>query len=141
MEIHSTDIQSQQKEKLTNRTPSAFSDEGKLRAIVSQSYSYREVIRKFDLGRNKNSTDRLKMYIKLYNIDTSHFSVKNRILNQGTNKIYSNEEIFIENSPHTTLVRGRILRDKLLPYVCECGNDGIWHGQELTLQLDHINGI
>lgn len=49
----------------------------------------------------------------------------------------------MENSIYTnmTVLKQRLLNEKLLIYQCErCGNTGIWNGQPLTLQLDHING-
>ena len=34
-----------------------------------------------------------------------------------------------------------ILRENLIEYKCSCcGNQGIWNGKELSLQLHHING-
>lgn len=52
------------------------------------------------------------------------------------------DRLFVENSPHTrTVVRKRILQDRLLPYVCAvCGNSALWLGRTLSLVLDHING-
>lgn len=38
-------------------------------------------------------------------------------------------------------IRKYILRHNLIEYRCLfCGNDGTWQGQELVLELDHING-
>lgn len=38
-------------------------------------------------------------------------------------------------------IKKTIIRDKLIPYVCEqCGNTGEHLGKPLTLHLDHING-
>ena len=56
---------------------------------------------------------------------------------------YTNEQVFVEGSVYARhLVKKRILKFRLLPYVCvECGNDGNWNGKILTLQLDHINGV
>lgn len=53
------------------------------------------------------------------------------------------EESFIENSPTArSCIRRYIIKHNLIPYICEqCGNDGNWQGQILTLQLDHKNGI
>jgi 5-methylcytosine-specific restriction endonuclease McrA len=40
--------------------------------------------------------------------------------------------------PH---IRRYIIKHNLLPYVCvKCKNEGTWQGEELVLELDHING-
>ena len=54
------------------------------------------------------------------------------------------EDILVENSTYTnrTALKERLIKEKILEYKCAiCGNEGIWNGNPLTLQLDHINGI
>lgn len=53
------------------------------------------------------------------------------------------EEVFIENATIARQhVKRRIIEHNIIDYVCsECGQDSIWNGKELKLQLDHINGI
>jgi len=51
------------------------------------------------------------------------------------------DEIFCEYSTYPMKrLRIMILKEKLLPYQCSCGNTGNWQGKELTLDIDHING-
>lgn len=52
------------------------------------------------------------------------------------------EEYFAKNTTHGGRnMRLRILKYNLLEYRCAlCGNCGEWNGQELILQVDHING-
>ncbi|QGF20312.1 HNH endonuclease [Gordonia phage Sixama] len=39
-------------------------------------------------------------------------------------------------------LKGRILKHKLIPYVCAiCGIGPIWNGKPMPLILDHINGV
>lgn len=57
--------------------------------------------------------------------------------------VHQNDETyFAENTAHTGAdTRTRIRREGLLPYRCSiCGNSGRWNEQELTLEIDHING-
>lgn len=56
---------------------------------------------------------------------------------------YSFEEVFIENSPQDrSLIRKRVINDKLLEYKCACcGMEPVWQGKPLPLVLDHINGV
>jgi len=42
----------------------------------------------------------------------------------------------------TGTIKKIIIRERLIPYVCEICNTGpIWNGRELVLRLDHKNGI
>ena len=42
----------------------------------------------------------------------------------------------------THLVKKVVLREGLIPYMCErCHNEGTWGGEPLVLRLDHKNGI
>lgn len=56
---------------------------------------------------------------------------------------YKLDEILIEHSPINRTVLRRYLQNfNAIPYVCAiCGNDGHWNEKQLSLQIDHINGI
>ena len=110
-----------------------------LKTIVENSYSYREVLIKLGYscttGSNNNT---LKERIKRYNISIEHFS----------NYFYSPrqniplEEVFCENSScNQKYLRRKVMENNLFSYKCaKCGNEGMWMGEKLTLNLDHING-
>lgn len=52
-----------------------------------------------------------------------------------------NEDIFIENSSHSTgIVKERILKLKLLEYICDVCSLTEWNGKSIVLDLDHIDG-
>jgi 5-methylcytosine-specific restriction endonuclease McrA len=54
-----------------------------------------------------------------------------------------NNDMFILNSAynHSTIKRN-IIKYNLIPYQCAtCKNQGKHNGLDLTLQLDHINGV
>lgn len=53
------------------------------------------------------------------------------------------ENVFVENSTATqTVLRRMYIKGEYTPYVCSiCGLEPFWNGRELTLTLDHINGI
>jgi len=54
---------------------------------------------------------------------------------------WTKEELFCENSTYPMKrLRQIILKEKLLPHQCECGNTGNWQGKEMILEIDHING-
>ena len=105
--------------------------------IVLQSSSYKDCL--LNLGYHSNSGDstkRLQQKIQQLNIDVSHFTSKISIAR-------SEENIFIENSTvDQTTLRKWYLKGKYTPYVCDiCGQKPFWNSKELTLILDHKNGI
>lgn len=52
------------------------------------------------------------------------------------------EELFCENSKHPRIVlRRTVIADKLIPYKCAICGLTEWQGKNLSLELDHINGI
>ena len=122
-----------------------------LEELCAESSSYRELLEK--AGRSPHgggNYNHLKLKIKEFNIDTSHFKgqgwskgltkeTDDRIVSQEK---YNIDEIFIEDSSISRkIIRQYILRHKLIPYKCErCSNDGFWMDQVMALELDHING-
>lgn len=56
-----------------------------------------------------------------------------------SNKI-PNDKLFVKGRGFAPCIKERIIQEKLLTYQCECGNLGEWRGEQLTLQLDHIDG-
>lgn len=76
----------------------------------------------------------------MHNIDTSHFT------GQGWSKDsvrYNTDEVFARDSTvPRSRVRELVLKRDLIPYKCAfCGNTGEWMGQQMALELDHINGV
>lgn len=58
-------------------------------------------------------------------------------------RIKSDDELYIENSPTVrSVIRKRVIRDKLIPYICSiCSSLPTWRGKDMSLVLDHKNGI
>jgi 5-methylcytosine-specific restriction endonuclease McrA len=74
---------------------------------------------------------RLRRDIQKFDIDISHWS------NQPT----QNKDIFKRNSKvHRSVLRRRILNERLIPYRCAECRRVKWRGKILCLQVDHING-
>lgn len=113
-----------------------YSD-NEFRRIVLQSSSYKECL--LNLGYHSNSgdsTNRLKQKIQQLDIDTSHFTTKQPI-------VRSEENVFIEHSTASQkTLRKWYKKGEYSPYICDiCGQEPFWQGKELTLILDHKNGI
>ena len=108
-----------------------------LEQIISNSNNFSEVCKK--LGYKSDSTktrEVIKKRIDDFNISISHF--------KQTDKVDRNENnIFIENSSACqATLRKWYKKGNYTEYKCSvCGQEPIWQGKELTLILDHINGI
>ena len=106
-----------------------------LETMVKKSYSMAELIKKIGYAtRGGNNHITVKKRLKEYGISTEHFrSNLNRTKREP-------ENVFIENSTASQ----KVLREwyKKGEYKCSvCGLLPIWMGKDLTLILDHINGI
>lgn len=66
-----------------------------LQLIVKSCLNYSNVMRALGY-KHTNHQDTLRKYIKLYNIDVSHFTKK--FAGKDFPEIYSNDEIFRKNS-------------------------------------------
>lgn len=111
-----------------------------LEQIVKSSNSYRQVIKKLGYttvtGGNQET---VKKRINQYNIDISHFYT-----DPAKGGIERNEEnIFIENSTASqATLRKWYKKGQYSPYICSiCNLEPFWQGKDLTLILDHINGL
>lgn len=105
--------------------------------IVQVSTSYKDCLQ--NLGYHSNSGDstrRLREKIEQLNIDVSHFTSKRPVAR-------SEENIFVENSTaDQSTLRKWYRKGEYTEYRCAiCGQEPFWQGKELTLILDHINGI
>lgn len=109
-----------------------------LEELCKESTSYRQVLEKAGRSQGGSTSNTLKKKIQEFNIDISHFNIKN----QNDREKYSLEEVFCKNSPVTQkMLRGYITRHNILEYKCEkCGCDGHWQNGIISLEIDHING-
>ena len=108
--------------------------------IVKNSISYKDFARKIGYS-NTPSGDTIKMIKnRLSEYDTSHFEA---VSGNNFRIKRTAENTFIKNSTASqATLRKMYLENSYTPYVCSiCGQEPIWQGKELTLILDHINGI
>ena len=118
-----------------------------LELIILNSSSYSEILRKLNIFSQGSNINTLKRRILSENIDTSHINKgmsSNKGRKFGPHK-YSipNDILFTEDSSKSrSIVRSRLLRDSLIPYMCsDCGLEPKWNNNPLSMVLDHINGI
>jgi hypothetical protein len=119
------------------------SDE-KLAEAVAASTKMAEVLAFLGLKYAGGTHALYRKRIKRLGLDTSHFPGSKSSQWTGNNK-KSPDEILI-NRPDgvyraSTAQLRRALKEIGIPYKCfSCGQDPVWNGKPLTLQVEHING-
>jgi hypothetical protein len=117
--------------------------------LAATSVSVSEIVRKLGLRPHGGTHNYIKLVLKKFGIDTSHF------LGFSWAKGKSFGPSFRRQSARVILVLRpegsrrqpayklkRALLEIGRPYKCEkCNIDGIWNGEPLNLQIDHRNGI
>jgi len=113
-----------------------------LEEAVKTSFTYAELQKKLGYNVKGGAVYRkLKSVITEYNLDVSHFKGKGHGTSNNTK--VKLEDALVENSTYGNLrsLKRRLIKEDVMEYVCvECGISD-WNGKELTLQLDHINGV
>ena len=115
-----------------------------LKEAVKDNKSIAGVLRQLGLrpiGGNYKTINRL---VVKYNIDISHFTGQgwNVGLNFKPNKIIPDSEIFVQNSDYkcSWRLRERYKKTTSINY-CENCKSKEWMGQQIPLEIHHINGV
>lgn len=114
---------------------------------AKKSKSISEMCRLLDRNPNGAGYYMMKKKIEEYNIDTSHFTGQgwNQGLkfNPNAGKERDLSEILVENSDYvsTASLKNRLFKSGLKLKKCEkCGLEK-WNGDNIPLEIHHINGI
>jgi len=113
-----------------------------LTEVIKRSRNKSDTLKNLGLKPFTGNYDTLNRYIKLFNVNISHFT-RNSLNNYKPFKRISLSEILVGNSTYTSSVhlKERLYKEGLKKRVCEkCGQDEWWHGKKMSLILDHING-
>ena len=116
-----------------------------LTQIVKESKSLAEVMRRLDKKWSGGQQQNLKRWIERYKLDTSHFTGqahgKGKV---AQNKKHWSERLVLDESfcfREKTRVLRRAMIESGIDYVCSCcGQEPLWLGKPLTLQVNHKNG-
>lgn len=136
------------KEKKSRTKSSKFFKLGKeqLQKLFDAHSTYTDIINAVGYTSLSDNNKTLKEVALYFSIDLTTFNMNhakhmkssNRKGNLIDNLSYSE---LIESTKTRSTIKRYIISKNLIPYVCsECGNDGIYNGKPLTLQLDHIDG-
>jgi|SRR5579859_1458746 len=110
---------------------------------VKISKSYAEVTRRLEVNFPTVYYSKVSKRIKKLKLDISHFYKQKDILANARSKVklLSNEEFFCVNDIDRSNIKHRIIKYNLIPYQCSECSINSWLNKELSLHLDHINGI
>lgn len=117
--------------------------------LLNNSNSFVDILIKVGLDPYNGNHKTLNHRIKEEDFDISILE-QNRKKNQEIHmkslhkkKTYNLEDVLVENSSYGSYkLKQKLLSKNILENKCRiCGNSGEWCGKELSLQLDHINGI
>ncbi|MDH6577115.1 HNH endonuclease signature motif containing protein [Kitasatospora sp. MAP5-34] len=120
-------------------------DETTLRAAVTESSSFAQVMRRFGLPPNSGNHRKVRSRIHKLGLDTSHFTRRSTDLPPRVPVQRPTIDILRVLPPGSTRLTHPRLRRALeaigTAYQCRsCGNPGEWMGGPITLQIDHVNG-
>ena len=109
-----------------------------LKKYVKESNSIKELQIKLGYSPNSGVSSVIRNYCKEKNISLEHFTSIPKEKIKRTEK-----NTFIKNSTASQKVlRELYKKNNYTEYKCSiCGQEPFWNGKELTLTLDHINGI
>ena len=111
--------------------------------LVKKSTCYSDILRAFGLATSGESSRKvLKIRIAELGCSTDHF-VRYKPPSKDIITRYKLVDILVENSVYQnrTRLKQRLINECVLEYVCAVCKISEWQGKELSLQLDHINGI
>lgn len=115
--------------------------EDRFREIIASVKSGAEFFREVGMRYSGSAKQILDRRIRELGIDISHFTPNVDAARFKNIKPY--EQILVENSSYsnTSNLKKRLIKDGLLENKCsECGLEN-WRGKEISLHLDHINGV
>ena len=109
--------------------------------FVEESHTYADVCRKIGWKPQGGNYRYVKKYIKELELDTSHFTMKGRI-NSGVKYNEKNVEDYLTTNSYVKAdrLKWKLFSTGLKEYKCEkCGRTH-WEGEQISLQLHHVNG-
>lgn len=117
-----------------------------IESAIKNSKSSAEACRILNLSDNGGMTSRFRRLALKHNLDLSHWT--GQLWSKGKTCLddlrirgIDESDIFSTESKVSPGWVRRVLKSKnLIEYKCKCGNSGIWNGEPMDLQLDHING-
>lgn len=116
--------------------------EQEAREAIAASYSWAESLRRLGLCTTGGGWRVLKKHVAAWGISTGHFDPRKAMKGNLVSR-RPLTEIMVEGSTYSrSHLKRRLFAEGLKEPRCEiCGQDEIWHGQPMSMILDHINGV
>lgn len=126
-----------------DRRPRTYTDQ-QLRDAVASSRSIRQTLLKLGIKAEGGNYRTIRREIDRLKIDLRHFEGQG--WRRGVTKPISPrrplETVLVQNSPAcTSALRRRLINEGVLEARCQMCGLTDWHGQPISLELDHINGV
>ncbi|MFJ7625919.1 HNH endonuclease [Streptomyces sp. NPDC097595] len=114
--------------------------EEKLRELVARSTSVAEVVRRLGISPVGGNHTHISRRIAALGIDTSHFA----LAPPRRSKSARGNPLVLGDRQNGRIpgerLRRELVRTGVVDACAECGNAGVWQGQPLRLEVDHVNG-
>ncbi|HTX30924.1 MAG TPA: hypothetical protein VMD09_06040 [Solirubrobacteraceae bacterium] len=122
--------------------PPPFS-EAAARAAIAASTCWADALRKLGYEAKGANYRTLQRWAKRWEISTDHFDPHVGRRRAGVSRRFPLEQVLVENSTYTRgTLKTRLLSTGLKRAICElCGQGEKWKGKQMSMVLDHINGI
>jgi hypothetical protein len=117
--------------------------ETEARAAIAASLSWAEALRHLQCCPTGGNPGTLKKYAKQWGISTDHFDPYSGVMERLRKPRKPLKEILTKGSNYgRTNLKARLYESGLKTPECElCGQGETWKGRQLSLILDHINGV
>jgi hypothetical protein len=116
--------------------------EEQARAAIAASLTFTEALRRLGMCWSGGNYRTLRNWAANWSIPTDHFdpdAARRRALRREAVPL---AEVLVENSTYSRgSLKDRLYETGLKARVCElCGQGELWHGNAMSLILDHVNG-
>lgn len=115
----------------------------KFKEVIETSKSVSEAMNRFGLSNKGGNSLTLKKRAQQEGIDIKLLIERGKVLNKAIpkTKISTNEILSVNSTYNRSQLKLRLVKEKLIMYLCSiCGIDS-WQNKKLSLQIDHINGV
>lgn len=109
---------------------------------VEESYSIAQTLTKLGLSPKGGNYRVFKRFVKLYDVNTSHFTGQGHMKGKTNNfRTTPLSEILVKNYEYSSnKLRKRLITEGIKEHKCECCGLKEWLNEPIPLELDHIDG-
>jgi hypothetical protein len=118
-----------------------FTDD-QLISAVENNITISDVLKDLGLRAAGGNYKSIHNHVKRLNLNIDHWNPYHNCIAVNKKRRKPIEEIMVVDSSYSrSSLKKRLIKEKIIEYKCDKCNIIEWHGERLSLQLDHINGI